>query len=139
MLGLLGMMAQLAGIAVLGPISWSAGALFGAKQFRDERRRQRERQRQEARTLVRQFLGSAEVELTRRLEQSTRDAHHAVRDFFAARIEELGGTYESTVEAMERSLAADEAERATLATATRQRIAELDELAEAIERADRLP
>ncbi len=126
---MLGMLAQVAGIALLGPLSLGAGALFGARQYRDERKRQMERHRQQARTVLRQFLDQAYIELSTRTQRAVQDAHRSLRDHYSERIRRLSATYANAVRVLEESRDADQARRAQLTAATRQRLDAIDQLA----------
>lgn len=129
---MLSMLAQLAGIAVLVPLSLGAGALFGAKQFRDERKRQRDRQRQEARTVLRQFLDQVQLELGNRIQLSVQESHRTLRDYFNDRIRRLSATYLNATRLLEESVAADDEKRRQLISQVGERITQLDRLAKAV-------
>jgi hypothetical protein len=125
---MLGMLGQLAGIVALAPISLGVGLLFGARQFREERKRQQEKQRQEARGVIRQFLDQVQLELGTRAQRAIQDGHRALRDHFGERIQELSATYARAAKVLQESLAADSRRRDELVTAARRRIARLDEV-----------
>jgi hypothetical protein len=132
---MLSMLANVAGIALLGPLSVGAGAIFGAKQFRDERKRQQDKQRQEARTVLRQFLDQVQHEMSTRAQRAVQDAHRTLRDHFVERIRELSATYAHATRVLEESVAADEERSKQLILGVRGRIAAIDEVLEAAESA----
>lgn len=125
---MLSMLAQMAGIAVLGPVSLGAGTLLGAKQFRDERHRQRERRRQEARIAIRQFLDQVQHELSTRTQRAIHDAQRGLRNHFTDRIAELSTRYTRATHVLERSIAADAEQRAGLVSACTARLARIEQL-----------
>lgn len=123
-----GMLATFFSVA-LGPISLGAAALYGAHQFVSGRSSVKERQREEARSMVRNLLDRAEVELSRRVVEDLHDARQALRTFFAGRIAELSATYASAAKAMEEARAQDEVERTKSAQTSRRRLEQLDDFA----------
>ncbi len=132
---MLSMLANVAGIAILGPLSVGAGVVFGAKQFRDERKRQQDRQRQEARTVLRQFLDQVQHEMSTRAQRAIQDAHRTLRDHFVERIRELSATYAHAMRVLEEAAAANEERTTHLAAEARQRITAIDDVLVAAEKA----
>lgn len=130
---MLGMLAQVVGIPVLGPVSIGAGVLFGMKQHRDERQRQVERRRQQARVVVRQLLDQAQFELSTRCNRAVQDSHRALRDHYAGRIRDLSAMYASTVRSLEQARDADQDRRAELVASARRRLEEIDQLVAAVD------
>jgi len=126
---MLGMLGQLAGMAALGGVTLGVGALFGVKQFRDERRRHLDRQRQEARAVMRQFLEQVQFELGSRVQRAIQETHRRLRDHFGDRIQMLSTMYASSARQLEEALEADEARRSQLTVEAKARIDELSELA----------
>lgn len=104
---LLGMVARLAGLAVATPASIGIAVVFGAKQVMDARKQELVRRRQEARTVARQFVEEVSLELGNRSARLVQEDHRALRDGFAARLQELSLSARGAVEAAQTALAAD--------------------------------
>jgi hypothetical protein len=108
---MLGMLGQLAGVALMLPLTLGAGALLGTKQVLDDRKRQADRQRQEARNLIRQFLTQAQDEVGTRMRQAIQDHHRALRDHFSEDLKRLSETNMAKAQALQESLQAVESDR----------------------------
>jgi hypothetical protein len=125
---MLGMLGQLAGLAVMMPITLGAGALLGARQVIEDRKRQIERRRQEARTIVRQFIAEAQDETLMRVRQAATTAHRILRDHFATEIRHLSETTTNTIRSLQASLQADDAERQSRLAALHETAGRVDSL-----------
>jgi hypothetical protein len=136
---MLGMLGQLAGLAALAPVTIGVGALFGVRQFREERKRQLEKQRQEARGVVRQFIDQVQLELANRVQRAVQDGHRSLRDHFGTRIQELAAMATESVKTMQEAASADEAQRRRLIGSLDEQIGELAALRSRIDAIDRGP
>ena len=108
---LLGVAASLAGFALAGPVSLGAAALFGAKQILDTRKAALKQRRQEARGILRQYVDEATGEAGNRARQLIQDLNRLLRDYYAARLQELSRSTAAAMQAAQESLARDKAGR----------------------------
>jgi GTP-binding protein EngB required for normal cell division len=108
---LLGVAASLAGLALAGPVSLGAAALFGAKQILDTRKAALKQRRQEARGILRQYVDEATGEVGNRSRQLIQDLNRLLRDYYTARLQELSRSTGATLQAAQESLARDKAGR----------------------------
>jgi hypothetical protein len=131
---MLGMLGQLAGIAALGAVTLGAGALFGVKQFRDERKRRTDQRRQEARTVLRGFLEEVQFELSARSQRALQEAHRSLRDEFGDRIQRLASEYATTAARLEDALSADADRRTELRAESIRRLEAIEALAGRLQR-----
>jgi hypothetical protein len=129
------MLGALLGTALVGPALLGAALFFGGKEVAGERRRQLTDRRQQARTFVGQFVENVRFEVGGRLASLSGTLQRDMRARFAARIGELGRTYQATARAIELTMDRDAVERehrlAELA-------AEVDRLADLAARTDAL-
>jgi hypothetical protein len=122
---LLGMVGNLAGLALAAPVSVGVAAFFGAKQVIDTRNTALKQRRQEARTVVRQYIDEVNLEVSNRTRQSIQDFHRTLRDHYAARLQELSRSTTAAMQAAQESLARDHAGRKERAEKLRQWSAQL--------------
>jgi hypothetical protein len=108
---LLGVAASLAGIALAGPVSLGAAALFGTKQILDTRKAALKQRRQEARIILRQYIDEVNAEVGNRERQLVQDLHRLLRDHYSARLQELSRSTAAALQASQESLARDRAGR----------------------------
>ncbi|MDH3397942.1 MAG: dynamin family protein [Acidimicrobiia bacterium] len=117
---LLGVMGNLAGIALAAPVSVGVAAFFGAKQVMDTRKAALKQRRQEARTVVRQYVDEVNLEVSNRTRQSIQDFHRALRDHYAVRLQELSRSTTTALQTAQESLARDQTGRQERAEKLRQ-------------------
>ena len=117
---LLGMVGNLAGLALAAPVSAGVAAFFGVKQVVDTRKTALKQRRQEARTVVRQYIDEVNLEVSNRTRQSIQDYHRTLRDHYAARLQELSRSTTTALQTAQESLARDEAGRQERAERLRQ-------------------
>ncbi|MEA3511076.1 MAG: dynamin family protein [Actinomycetota bacterium] len=127
---LLGVMSNLAGIAIAAPVTIGVGVLFGAKQIVDERRRLLEQRRQRARTVVRQYLAEAQTELSIESRKAVQEVHRLLRDSFSQQITDLNSTLTHSIRTIEGSLAVTEQTRAERLPLLSEQIEHLERLIE---------
>jgi hypothetical protein len=122
---LLGMVGNLAGLALAAPVSVGVAAFFGAKQVLDTRKTALKQRRQEARTVTRQYIDEVNLEVSNRTRQSIQDFHRTLRDHYAARLQELSRSTTTALQTTQESLARDQAGRQQRAEQLRQWAAQL--------------
>lgn len=122
---LLGMVGNLAGLALAAPVSVGVAAFFGAKQVIDTRKAALKQRRQEARTVVRQYIDEVNLEVSNRTRQSIQGFHRTLRDHYAARLGELSRSTTTAMQTAQESLAQDHAGRKERAEKLRQWSAKL--------------
>lgn len=127
---LLGVMSNLAGIAIAAPVTIGVGVLFGAKHVIDERKRLVERRRQQTRTILREYLNQAQTELSLESRRAVQEIHRLLRDSFSEQITELNGTLANTISTIEGTLAATDHERKQRLALLAQQIEHLERLIE---------
>jgi hypothetical protein len=108
---LLGVAASLAGLTVAGPVSLGAAALFGAKQILDTRRAALKQRRQEARVVLRRYVDEVAAEVGNRAHQLVQDLQRLLRDYYAARLQDLSRSTAAALQAAQEALARDQAGR----------------------------
>jgi len=108
---LLGMVGNLAGVALAAPISVGVAVFFGAKQVLDTRKAALKQRRQEARTVVRQYIEEVNLEMSNRIRQAVQDFHRTLRDHYAARLQELSRSTTMALQTTQESLAKDQSGR----------------------------
>ena len=108
---LLGMIGNLAGIALAAPASLGVAVFFGTKQVLDTRRTAIKQRRQEARTVARQYVDEINLEVGNRTRQLVQDHHRTLRDHYADRLQDLARSTTSALQAAQETLAADESSR----------------------------
>ncbi len=84
-----GMVAQMAGMAMLNPATAVIGAMMGRKAVKDEKERQLAVQRQQAKITARQFIDDAGFEVAKEMKDAMRKLHRQLRDHYQDRAEEL--------------------------------------------------
>jgi hypothetical protein len=117
---LLGMMGNLAGVALAAPVSVGVAVFFGGKQFLDTRKTALRQRRQEARSVIRQYVDESNLELSNRVRQLIQDHHRTLRDHYSARLQELSRSTGAALQAAQESLAGDRASREQRAEQLRQ-------------------
>lgn len=125
---MLGVVGQLAGLTLAGPVVVGAAAVFAARQVVEDRRKRLTTRRQEARTTVRQFVDDVQFEVAARIRDLARDLQQRLRDDLGERLEELLRTYGETARILETDIHRDEAQRETRSVAVRAQLATLNEL-----------
>lgn len=130
---LLGMVGNLAGLALATPVSLGVAAFFGAKQVLDSRKAAVKQRRQEARAVIRGYLDEVNLEVGTRTRQLAQDAQRAVRDHYSARIVELSRSAAAGLEAAQRAATEDQAARQERAVRLREWADRLDLLRREVE------
>jgi len=130
---LMGVMANLAGVAIATPVAISVGLLFGAKHVIDERKRNVERRRQQARAIVRDYLSHAQTEMAVESRRAVQEAHRLLRDSFSEQISGLNGALAGSIRTIEETLAASDRERAQRTAVVSDQIERLEQLLRATE------
>lgn len=125
-----GMLANAAGVVVVGPALVGVGALFGGRQLLEVRRRALDARRQEARRFVREFIEEVRFEAIAKLHTVARELQRELRDRCTDRIAELARTYTEELERTERAAMQTSQQRDAEAQHLRDRIARLDQLLE---------
>ena len=128
---LMGVMANLAGVAIATPVAITVGVLFGAKHVIDERKRNVERRRQQAHTIVRDYLSHAQTELAVESRRAVQEVHRLLRDSFSERITSLNGTLTTTIRTIEETLAASDRERTHRTAVVSSQIERIEQLLQA--------
>lgn len=128
---LMGVMANLAGVAIATPVAISVGLLFGAKHVIDERKRNVERRRQQARTIVRDYLSHSQTELAVESRRAVQEVHRLLRDSFSEQISGLNSALAGTIRTIEEALAASARERAQRTAVVSGQIERIEQLLQA--------
>ncbi len=125
---MLGLLTNLAGLALTTGATLGIGALFGGKQIMDERKRQVTARRQQARQAVRQFVDDVQFEASKSLRDLGRDLQRSARDRFVAHINTTSGELNATVERVRGAANAEDGTRRKGLTTAEQRAAAAREL-----------
>lgn len=114
-----GLVSTFVGFALINPVTIAAGVGMGRKALRDERDRQLAQRRAAAKQAVRKVIDDVTLAETKRSRDAVRQVHHAMRDGFAARAEELQRALDEAARAAERAVR-------TSATELQEQVAALD-------------
>lgn len=131
---LLGMIGNLAGLALATPVSLGVAAFFGAKQVLDSRKAAVKQRRQEARAVIRGYLDEVNLEVGTRSRQLAQDAQRAIRDHYSTRIQELSRSAGTAIEAAQQAAVRDQANREERAARLREWSDRLGRFREELER-----
>ncbi|MDH3302972.1 MAG: dynamin family protein [Acidimicrobiia bacterium] len=107
-----GMMAQMAGLAMLNPATAVVGALMGRKAVKDERERQLTVRRQQAKATARQFIEDAGFEVGKEMRDSLRRLQRQLRDHYQDRADELKRSIATSLAAAKEAVNSNEQQRA---------------------------
>ena len=124
-----GMMAQMAGLAMLNPATAVVGALMGRKAVKDERERQLTVRRQQAKVTARQFIEDAGFEVGKEMRDSLRQLHRQLRDHYQDRADELKRSIATSLAAAKEAVASSEQQRASRLRDVRAELERLHNLA----------
>jgi hypothetical protein len=108
---LLGVIGNLAGVALAAPVSVSAALVFGTKQVVDTRATALKQRRQEARVIVRQYVDEVGLHLGNNTRQQIQSRHRILRDHYSARLQELSASATAALQAAQQNLAKDQSGR----------------------------
>lgn len=106
-----GLVSTFVGFALINPVTIAAGVGMGRKALRDERDRQLAQRRGAAKQAVRKVIDDLTLTETKRSRDGVRQVHHALRDGFAARAEEVQRALDEAARAAERAASASVTER----------------------------
>ncbi|MEX1006620.1 MAG: dynamin family protein [Acidimicrobiia bacterium] len=128
MFGMMGSFLPTAAGALLmsNPVTIGAGALFGAVQLLDDRKRRVTARRQSARTQVRQFLDEVQFQVGNELTTMVREVQRDLRDEFTERLGELQRTYTETGQRAQADTQRSQQQRQARAAEVTQMLAALD-------------
>ncbi len=134
---LLGMVARLATLPLLGPLSIGAGIAFGVRQVIEVRRKRRNQRRQEAKRSVRSFIEAAQLEISASTRRALQELQRDLRSSFLDRNQELQEEQQTTVDRLRRAQEEGRAGRARRLPALRSEEQELRELLHEVTRTGR--
>lgn len=123
-----GMMAQLAGLAMLNPATAAIGVLMGRRAVKDERERQLTIQRQQAKVTARQFIDDTGFEVGKEMKDSLRSLHRRLRDHYQDRADEMQRSINTSLASAKEALNRDQQERDRRLRDVRAELGRLDQL-----------
>ncbi|MEM9561757.1 MAG: dynamin family protein [Actinomycetota bacterium] len=129
-----GMVAQLAGLALLNPATAGVGLLMGRKAIRDERERLLTAQRQKAKATTRQFVDDASLTANKEIKETMRLLHRQLRDHYQGRAKEMQRSVSSALAAAKEAVNADQRQRRTRLGDVEAELGRLDQLSTRIDR-----
>ncbi len=106
-----GMVAQMAGLAMLNPATALVGVLMGRKAVKDEKQRLLTVRRQQAKITTRQFIDDASFAVGKQMKDALRAVQRELRDHYQARADELNRSIAESLSAAKSAVAAGETER----------------------------
>ena len=124
-----GMMAQLAGLAMLNPATAAVGLLMGRRAVKDDRERQLTAQRQQAKVTARQFVDDTGFEVGKEMKDSLRSVHRRLRDHYQNRADEMQRSINAALAAATEARNRDQQEREGRLRDVRAELGRLDQLA----------
>ena len=104
---MVGLASTVAGFALLNPLSLAAGALFGAKTVRDERKRLVQRRQAEAKAAVRRHVDEVTFQVGKDSRDNLRQIQRELRDHFTTVADELSTALAESVTAAQSALRSD--------------------------------
>ncbi len=123
-----GMMAQLAGLAMLNPATAAIGVLMGRRAVKDERERQLTIQRQQAKVTARQFIDDTGFEVGKEMKDSLRSLHRRLRDHYQDRADEMQRSINTALASATEAKNRDQREREGRLRDVRAELGRLDQL-----------
>lgn len=133
--GMFGMYAGFAGVALSNPVSAALALVMGRKGLKDERQRQLGQRRAQAKTAARRYVEEVNFVVGKDSRDMMRHLQRDLRAFFAARADEVVRSAADAAQAAQRAVKADASgrdERLAVVAAELGRLAKLTETAEAI-------
>ena len=124
-----GMMAQMAGLAMLNPATAVVGALMGRKAVKDERERQLTMRRQQAKITARQFIEDAGFEVGKEMRDSLRQVQRRLRDHYQDRADELRRSIATSLAAAKEAATSSQQQRTNRLRDVTAELARLEKLA----------
>lgn len=125
-----GMLARMAGLAMINPATAVIGVLMGGKAVRDEKERQLTLRRQQAKITTRQFVDDAGFAVGKEMRDALRRVQRELRDHYQSRAEETNRSIAESLAAAKSALQSDGEQRAGRlrdVTAELQRIVALEQ------------
>ncbi len=123
-----GMMAQLAGLAMLNPATAAVGLLMGRRAVKDDRERQLTVQRQQAKVTARQFVDDTGFEVGKEMKDSLRALHRRLRDHYQDRADEMQRSINTALASATEARNRDQRERETRLRDVKAELGRLDQL-----------
>ena len=128
-----GMMAQLAGMAMLNPATAGIGIMMGRRAVKDDRERQLTVQRQQAKVTARQFIDDTSFEVSKEMKDSLRGLNRHLRDHYQGRADEMQRSIADAMTAAKEAVNVDQRERQQRRRDVEAELARLDTLAAQVE------
>ncbi|MGI9002229.1 MAG: dynamin family protein [Pseudonocardia sp.] len=101
----------LAGMVLINPISIGAGALLGAKAYKEEMANRLKRRRSEAKAAVRKQLDDVVFQVSKESKDRLRQVQRVLRDHFAEQADELHRSLTDSVTAAQKAAKTDSSQR----------------------------
>ncbi len=128
-----GMMAQLAGMAMLNPATAGIGLMMGRRAVKDDRERQLTVQRQQAKVTARQFIDDTSFEVSKEMKDSLRGLNRRLRDHYQGRADEMQRSIAASLAAAKEAVNVDQRERQQRRRDVDAELARLNALATQVE------
>ncbi|HEY0816630.1 MAG TPA: dynamin family protein [Pseudonocardia sp.] len=125
---MIGMATTLAGLALLNPISISAGVMFGTKTVRDERKRMLQRRQAEAKQAMRRHIDEVTFQVGKDSRDMLRHTQRQLRDHYSSLAEEVSRSIASSVLAAQNAVNTTTSERENRIRDLRAELARIDAL-----------
>jgi hypothetical protein len=117
-----------AGLAMVNPFTLAVGLLMGGKAVLDDKQRRSGQKRQQAKVAMRKYIDEISFEVGKDSRDSVRHAQRALRDFFAARAEEVQKSVTEALASAQKAVQIDERNRKAQLDQITRNIAGLNEL-----------
>jgi hypothetical protein len=125
---MIGMATTLAGLALLNPISISAGLMFGTKTVRDERKRMLQRRQAEAKQAVRKHIDEVTFQVGKDSRDMLRLTQRQLRDHYSSLAEEVSRSIADSVLAAQNAVNTTTSERQNRIRDLKAELARIDAL-----------
>ncbi len=106
-----GMIARMAGLAMLNPATAVIGVLMGTKAVRDEKRRRLTMRRQQAKITTRQYIDDATFAIAKETRDTLRQVQRHLRDHYQGRAEEMNRSISESLQAAKGAMKIDTEQR----------------------------
>ncbi len=127
-----GMLANMAGLALLGPATVPLGLLLGAKAAKDERKRQLQVRRSEARQAHRKYTDEVMFQVAQDSRRASRDIQRSLRDHFTTKAQDLQVSIAASLRAAEEAAREDPERRQSRVASLSDDLAKLQTLKSAV-------
>lgn len=127
-MAMFGMFGHLVGLTMMSPAVLAIGLLMGRKTVQGEKKRQLLSQRNQGKGAVRRYADEVTFTVGKDSRDAVRTIHRQLRDHFTTRAEELHRSTTEALQAVQKAIAGDDAERQSRRRTVEAELARIDAL-----------